>query len=99
MRIDQIQVGYRYRKDLGDVKSLAASIAEVGLLRHASRSADRQAETAVACLGQIPVPGNRSLLLADTVQVYELRAAGRAIGDLQVSDAIARGRRIECSEN
>src|SRR3984885_6477655 len=32
MRIDQIQIGYRYRKDLGDLNSLAASIAEVGLL-------------------------------------------------------------------
>jgi len=32
MNIDQIQVGFRYRKDLGDLRSLAASIAEVGLL-------------------------------------------------------------------
>ena len=32
MRIDQVQIGYRYRKDLGDVRSLADSIAEVGLL-------------------------------------------------------------------
>jgi N6-adenosine-specific RNA methylase IME4 len=32
MRTDQIQVGYRYRKDLGDLRSLANSIAEVGLL-------------------------------------------------------------------
>jgi ParB/RepB/Spo0J family partition protein len=32
MRIDQIEVGYRYRKELGDLRSLADSIAEVGLL-------------------------------------------------------------------
>src|SRR5882757_6000241 len=32
MHIDQIHVGYRYRKDLGDVRILAASIADVGLL-------------------------------------------------------------------
>ena len=32
MRIDQIQVGFRYRKDLGDLRSLADSISEVGLL-------------------------------------------------------------------
>jgi N6-adenosine-specific RNA methylase IME4 len=32
MHIDQIQVGFRYRKDLGDLRSLADSIAEVGLL-------------------------------------------------------------------
>jgi ParB-like chromosome segregation protein Spo0J len=32
MRIDQVQIGYRYRKDLGDVRALASSIAEVGLL-------------------------------------------------------------------
>ena len=32
MNIDQIQIGYRYRKDLGDLRSLAQSIAEVGLL-------------------------------------------------------------------
>src|ERR1017187_6028310 len=30
--IDQIEVGFRYRKDLGDVRVLADSIAEVGLL-------------------------------------------------------------------
>ena len=32
MRIDQIQIGFRYRKDLGDVRALADSIADVGLL-------------------------------------------------------------------
>ena len=32
MYIDQIQIGFRYRKDLGDLRSLADSIAEVGLL-------------------------------------------------------------------
>jgi hypothetical protein len=30
--IDQIQVGFRYRKDLGDLRPLVDSIAEVGLL-------------------------------------------------------------------
>jgi N6-adenosine-specific RNA methylase IME4 len=32
MNIDQIQIGFRYRKDLGDLHSLADSIGEVGLL-------------------------------------------------------------------
>jgi N6-adenosine-specific RNA methylase IME4 len=32
MHIDQIQGGYRYRKDLGDLRTLANSIADVGLL-------------------------------------------------------------------
>lgn len=32
MNIEQIQIGYRYRKDLGDLRVLAQSIAEVGLL-------------------------------------------------------------------
>lgn len=32
MHIDQIQVGFRYRKDLGDLRTLVESIAEVGLL-------------------------------------------------------------------
>ena len=32
MNIDQIQIGFRYRKDLGDLRALADSIAEVGLL-------------------------------------------------------------------
>src|SRR3984893_17287937 len=32
MNIDQIQVGFRYRKDLGDLRGLAESIREVGLL-------------------------------------------------------------------
>ena len=32
MRIEAIQVGFRYRKDLGDLRSMADSISEVGLL-------------------------------------------------------------------
>src|SRR5437764_6619560 len=32
MNIEHIQIGYRYRKDLGDLRALAESIAEVGLL-------------------------------------------------------------------
>src|ERR1019366_4051088 len=32
MRIEQIQIGFRYRKDLGDLRPLVDSIAEVGLL-------------------------------------------------------------------
>src|SRR5277367_741828 len=32
MRLDQITIGFRYRKDLGDLRTLAESIAEVGLL-------------------------------------------------------------------
>jgi len=32
VNIDLIQIGFRYRKDLGDLRSLAGSIAEVGLL-------------------------------------------------------------------
>jgi ParB family transcriptional regulator, chromosome partitioning protein len=32
MKIDQIQIGYRYRKDLGDLHSLANSVTEVGIL-------------------------------------------------------------------
>ncbi|MGA3028242.1 MAG: MT-A70 family methyltransferase [Bryobacteraceae bacterium] len=32
MNIDQIQIGFRYRKELGDLRALADSIAEVGLL-------------------------------------------------------------------
>ena len=32
MRIDEITIGARHRRDLGDVAALARSIAEVGLL-------------------------------------------------------------------
>src|SRR5271163_2769512 len=32
MDIDQIKIGFRYRKDLGDLPTLAASIKDVGLL-------------------------------------------------------------------
>jgi ParB family chromosome partitioning protein len=32
MRIEEIQVGFRYRKELGDLRTLADSISEVGLL-------------------------------------------------------------------
>jgi ParB-like chromosome segregation protein Spo0J len=32
MRIEQIRIGFRYRKNLGDLRSLADSISDVGLL-------------------------------------------------------------------
>src|ERR1700731_2091335 len=32
MRLDQITIGFRYRKELGDLRALADSIVEVGLL-------------------------------------------------------------------
>jgi N6-adenosine-specific RNA methylase IME4 len=32
MNVEQIQIGYRYRKELGDLRTLAASIGDVGLL-------------------------------------------------------------------
>src|SRR5216684_5945394 len=32
MNIEQIHIGFRYRKDLGDLRTLAQSIADVGLL-------------------------------------------------------------------
>jgi N6-adenosine-specific RNA methylase IME4 len=32
MKIDHIQIGFRYRRELGDIRALADSIAEVGLL-------------------------------------------------------------------
>src|ERR1700682_319747 len=32
MRLDEITIGFRYRKELGDVRALADSISEVGLL-------------------------------------------------------------------
>lgn len=31
MNIDRIEIGFRYRKDLGDLRSLTESISEVGL--------------------------------------------------------------------
>ncbi len=40
MNIDQIQIGYRYRKDLGDLRTLAESINEVGLLHPVVVTAD-----------------------------------------------------------
>ena len=33
-RIDEIVVGERHRRDLGDIASLAANVAELGLLLH-----------------------------------------------------------------
>ena len=33
-RVDEIVVGERHRRDLGDIASLAANVAELGLLLH-----------------------------------------------------------------
>src|ERR1035438_10647700 len=49
--IDDIQVGFRYRKDLGDLRSLADSIGEVGLLhpRSEEHTSELQSLRHLAC--------------------------------------------------
>jgi len=65
MNIDQIQVGFRYRKDLGNLRTLAESIEEVGLLHpvvvtpEGRLVAGQRRLEACRMLGWTEVPGYR----------------------------------------
>src|SRR6516165_3172588 len=101
-RIDEIVVGERHRRDLGDITSLAANLAELGLLHPILIRSD-----------QMLIVGERRLLLAAkalgwteiTVNVVDLDAvvkgefAENAHGkDFTLSGAVAMKRPLEAIE-
>jgi N6-adenosine-specific RNA methylase IME4 len=98
MNIDQIQVGFRYRKDLGDLRSLADSIAEVGLLHPVVVTPEGR-----LIAGQRRLEACRSLGWTDVpVTVVDLYQAARGEAhenlvrkDLLPSEIVALKRAIE----
>jgi len=98
MRIEQIQIGFRYRKDLGDLRPLVDSIAEVGLLHPVVVTADGR-----LIAGQRRLEACRLLGWTDVpVTVVDLYQAARGEAhenfvrkDLLPSEIVALKRAIE----
>jgi len=98
MRIEQIQIGFRYRKDLGDLRPLVDSIAEVGLLHPVVVTPDGR-----LIAGQRRLEACRLLGWADVpVTVVDLYQAARGEAhenfvrkDLLPSEIVALKRAIE----
>ena len=98
MNIDQIQVGFRYRKDLGDLRPLADSISEVGLLHPVVVTPEGR-----LIAGQRRLEACRSLGWTDVpVTVVDLYQAARGEAhenlvrkDLLPSEIVALKRAIE----
>src|SRR6202163_3424658 len=98
MNIEQIQIGFRYRKDLGDLKTLAQSIAEVGLLHPVVVTHEGR-----LIAGQRRLEACRELGWADiSVTVVDLYRAARGEAhenfvrkDLLPSEIVALKRAIE----
>jgi len=98
MNIDEIQIGFRYRKDLGDLRSLADSIDEVGLLHPVVVTQDGR-----LIAGQRRLEACRSLGWTDIpVTVVDLLQAARGEAhenfvrkDLLPSEIVALKRAIE----
>src|SRR6266852_50893 len=98
MHIDQIQVGFRYRKDLGDLRALAESIGEVGLLHpvvvtpEGRLIAGQRRLEACRLLGWIEVPATTvDLLQAARGEAHE----NFVRKDLLPSEIVALKRAIE----
>src|ERR1039458_4856685 len=96
--IDQIEVGFRYRKDLGDLRALADSIAEVGLLHpvvvtHSGRLiAGQRRLQACRQLGWTEVP----VTIVDLLQAARGEAHENFVRkDLLPSEIVALKRAIE----
>src|SRR6267154_3227927 len=98
MNIDQIQVGFRYRKDLGDLGTLAQSIEVVGLLHPVVVTPEGR-----LIAGQRRLEACRSLGWSDVpVTVVDLYQAARGEAhenfirkDLLPSEIVALKRAIE----
>lgn len=103
--IDDIVVGRRYRRDLGDIDALAASIKAVGLLHPPVVVPDRQAYRLVAGerrlaalrqLGWAEVPVNVSNDITDTKGLLSAeRDENTCRKDFAPSEAVALAKRIE----
>ena len=82
--IDQIRVGERHRRDLGDIDGLAASIAEVGLLQPIALTFDGHLIAGERRLRAVELLGWKTTPMRD--------AQGRASGPLGTAlDVIAGG--------
>src|SRR5580692_5729545 len=98
MKIDCVQIGFRYRKDLGDLRSLADSIGEVGLLHPVVVTQEGR-----LIAGQRRLEACRSLGWTDIpVTVVDLHQAARGEAhenfvrkDLLPSEIVALKRAIE----
>src|SRR5580692_5383543 len=98
MKIDCVQIGFRYRKDLGDLRSLADSIGEVGLLHPIVVTLEGR-----LIAGQRRIEACRSLGWTDIpVTVVDLLQAARGEAhenfirkDLLPSEIVALKRAIE----
>src|ERR1700681_3964517 len=98
MNIEQIQIGFRYRQDPGDLKTLAQSIAEVGLLHPVVVTHEGR-----LIAGQRRLEACRELGWADiSVTVVDLYRAARGEAhenfvrkDLLPSEIVALKRAIE----
>lgn len=98
MRISDIQIGFRYRKDLGDLRSLMESIDEVGLLHpvvvtpEGRLIAGRRRLEACRQLGWAEIP----VTMVDLLQVARGEAHENFIRkDLLPSEIVALKRAIE----
>src|SRR5271163_1775437 len=98
MNIEQIEVGFRYRKDLGDLRTMAESIADVGLLHPVVVTPEGR-----LIAGQRRLEACRSLGWTDVpVTVVDLLQAARGEAhenfirkDLLPSEIVALKRAIE----
>ena len=98
MNIDDIQIGFRYRKDLGDLRPLAESIADVGLLHPIVVTPERR-----LIAGQRRLEACRMLGWTDVpVTIIDLYQAARGEAhenmvrkDLLPSEIVALKRAIE----
>jgi ParB-like chromosome segregation protein Spo0J len=98
--IDEIKVGERHRHDLGDIKELAASIAEVGLLQPIALTSDghliagERRLRAVQLLGWRTIP--YTLIPLNLDQIVRGEFAENAIRkDFTLSEAVAIKRALE----
>jgi ParB-like chromosome segregation protein Spo0J len=105
LSINQIQVGQRHRKDLGDIAGLAASIEQVGLLQpiairpdHHLIAGQRRLE-AIKSLGWTEVPVVIVSNLEDALPMLKAeRDENQCRKDFQPSEAVALGKAIEAIE-
>jgi ParB-like chromosome segregation protein Spo0J len=102
LRVDDIIVEGRHRADLGDIKSLAASIADIGLIQPVVVTPDRQLVAgqrrlaAVKSLGWETVPVVVIHTLADAAdRLVAERDENTCRKDFTASEMVALGRKLE----
>lgn len=105
LSIDQIRVGPRHRKEMGDIPGLAASIKQLGLLQPIPLRPDYQLIAgqrrleAVKLLGWTEVPVAIVSNLEDAVALLKAeRDENQCRKDFEPSEAVAMGKAIEAIE-